>query len=282
MNNQPDHQPSTSSQSKAGLSEAAKYWDKVLDPQNLERESQPDAPGMPLEDEIDFAHAPDLLAARDWLVGGTSPAWIMDLGAGLGANSFALIRLGHRVIAVDTSLDRLRSLRERAHLAGCEQDLVCLVAQAESLPFANGSVPAVYTKSVLIHTDLAKAAKELHRVLMNGGRGALVEPQPGNPFVRLYRATLAPQVWRSITRYFDSEAQAIFLRPFGFHRRSNQVIPLYFLSFFAFVFQFALPNLLAFKVSLKVLHGLDRLLFRLLPPLRRWAWFGLIRIEKKP
>jgi SAM-dependent methyltransferase len=175
----------------------------------------------------------------------------------------------------------LRALKARATQAGCAERVRLVVAAAEALPFAPGSVPAIYTKSVLIHTELEQAAREIARTLAPGGRAALVEPQPGNPFVEAYRRWLAPKAWRSITRYFDPAAQGVFIHCKGMTGAAKPVAPFYFLAFFAFVFQFAWPQQRLYRITLGALHGVDRILFRLIPPLRRWAWFGVIRLEKR-
>ena len=262
-----------------GLSQAARYWDGNLDPRNLEPDEGEKAT-LSVEDEICFARTPDLLAACQWL-GGTADGkpWIMDLGAGLGANSFAIAREGFRVVAVDTSLARLRQLRRRAKEAGCLDRLTIIVASAEALPFAAGSVQAVYTKSVLIHTDLERSASELARVLAEGGRTALTEPQPLHPLAALYRRWLAPKAWREITRYFDPAAQEIFIRAFG-QSSESRIQPFYLFSFLAFIFQFAWPQKTLFRLTLALLNPLDRLLMQLYPFLGRWAWFGQIRLQK--
>lgn len=152
---------------------AVAYWDQVLDPQNLERDEC--AGRLGLEAEIGFAQTPDFTVAAQWLEGGAArPVFIVDLGAGLGANAFALARRGHQVLAVDSSPARLKALRTRATQAGCAGHIRCVVALAEHLPFGNNTVPGIYTKSVLIHTDLPRAAAELARVLRPAGRVALV------------------------------------------------------------------------------------------------------------
>jgi SAM-dependent methyltransferase len=260
-----------------GRPEAVRYWDANLDPQNLER-SEGGAARLDLEDEIAMARTPDWIAARDWLTGGDAPpAFIVDLGAGLGANAIALAREGRRVVAVDASRDRLRRLRERAERAGCSDRIHCVVAMAEALPFADGALGAVMTKSVLIHANFERAAAEIGRTLRVGGRAASIEPQPGNPFAWIYRRTLAPRAWRSITKYFDAGRQRATIEAIGI----GSVRPFYLFSFFAFYFQFGRPSLRWFRRALGVLHPIDRALFQLLPPLRRCAWMGAILAEKR-
>ncbi len=264
-------------------SEASEYWRGNIDPQNLER-GKKTPPRITLEDEIAFAEIPDVQAGLIWLAGEqpeTDPAerTVLDLGAGLGAISFYFARKGWRVIAVDSSPERLRELRRRAKEAGCADSIRCVAGAAEALPFKSESLPAIFTKSVLIHTELPAAAREIERVLSPDGRAALVEPQTANPFARLYRNTLGPKSWKAITRYFDNEAQNICIGEIG----SGEVRPFYLFSFFAFVFQFGWPNLKLFRTTLKLLQPFDRMIFRLIPPMKKAAWFGLIvaKVAKK-
>lgn len=270
----------TPGQSGVDTRHAAEYWNRILDPQNLECDPDPAPPGKSLHDEIVFAGTPDLDEARRWLEG-ARPAWIVDLGAGLGANTFALAARGHILIAVDTSPARLKALRERARQAGLADRIHLVVGNAESLPFAAASIPALFTRSVLIHTRPELSAAELARVLTPGGRAALIEPETGNPFVRLYRATLAPPAWRAITLYFTPAIQAVYLNAPGLTAPCPAVVPFYFLSFGAFVFMYGWPRPRLFRLALRLLGGLDALLFRLCPPLRRWAWFGVVKLEKQ-
>ncbi|MCE5229684.1 class I SAM-dependent methyltransferase [bacterium] len=264
-------------QQPSGLSDASRYWDQVLDPQNLERDEA--APALPLEDEIAFAETPDLAEARAWLApDGIAPRWTVDLGAGLGATAFALARKGHRVIAVDTSISRMRSLRARAAKAGVADRVTAVVASAEFLPFASDSITALYTRAVLIHVDLDKTGREIGRILMPGCRAALLEPTTGNPFVNLYRKTLAPKAWAAITHYFDEKSQKQIAEA-ACPGAPYQVKPFFFISFLAFVFQFAWPKLTLFRLFLKPFSALDRLLFKF-SLFRRLAWFGVIEIEK--
>lgn len=268
--------PSAPPGEATGASAAARYWAANLDPQNLERESGAPA-GLSLEDEIFFAWTPDVAAALDWLSpGGRRPSRIADLGAGLGAVSFAFARRGARMICIDTSPERLGELMRRAREAGCERSIVPLVAAAEALPFRDGCLPALFTKSVLIHTDLPRAAAGIARALAPSGRAALVEPQPGNPFAWLYRRTLAPRAWREITRYFSAGDQRLLLDRIG----GTNVRPFYLFGFLAFAFQYAWPRRGLFSAALRTAGALDSVLLTLLPPLRRLAWFGVICADR--
>jgi ubiquinone/menaquinone biosynthesis C-methylase UbiE len=234
--------PSPSSPDGVDTSRAADYWNQILDPNNLEQvagEGSFDAAGI--WREILFAQTPDLAAARQWLAG-AAPAWIIDLGAGLGANAFALAEAGHTIVAVDTSPARLKALRARARMAGVADRIRLVVGSAESLPFASDCVPALFTKSVLIHTRFEVSAAEIARTLAPGGRAALVEPGVANPFVNLYRATLAPKAWQAITRYFNPAIEQIYLQAPGVRPPQPPVERSYYLGFFAFVFMFALPS----------------------------------------
>lgn len=97
----------------------------------------------------------------------------------------------------------------------------------------------------------------------------------------LYRRTLAPQAWRSITRYFGAAEQVIFVRAIdGRSKLAQQVRPCYFVGFFAFAFQFAWPQRGLFRAALALTQAVDGMLFAIVPGLRKWAWFGVICVAK--
>lgn len=280
---QPSETPSDPSTLHAG---AAAYWADRLDPHNIEREAG--AQRSPAADAA-FARTPDFQAALAWLMRGAGSGAdstsithgpFIDLGAGLGAHTFAMALAGCRVIAVDTSPARLRALRARARELGVADRVECVVAAAERLPFAAESLPGIYTKSVLIHTDMPRAAAELARVLRSGGRAALTEPQPRNPFAMAYRRWLAPREWQGITRYVADEERAIFARPFLTAGGTAGVRYFYVLGFLAFVFQFALPCRLLLRGALAVLGWVDGVLMCVVPGLRKEAWFSVSLLQK--
>jgi SAM-dependent methyltransferase len=58
---------------------------------------------------------------------------------------------------------------------------------AHGLEFGDGSLDFVFGVAILHHLDFARALREIHRVLRNGGKMVFVEPLRHNPVARLVR-----------------------------------------------------------------------------------------------
>jgi SAM-dependent methyltransferase len=110
---------------------------------------------------------------------------VLDLGCGHGMAAVVLARHGARVTALDLSEGYVAEARARAKANGVDVELV--QADAESLPFADGSFARIWGNAILHHLDLSKAADELRRVLQPGGIAVFCEPWGGNPLLRLAR-----------------------------------------------------------------------------------------------
>ena len=94
----------------------------------------------------------------------------IEIGAGTGYFSLNLLQLGliERSTATDISPGMLTRLAAGAEELGLE--VTTVVAEAESLPFADRSFDLVFGHAVLHHIpDLARAFGEFHRVLRPGG-----------------------------------------------------------------------------------------------------------------
>ena len=253
------------------MADQKKYWDSNLDPQNLEHKER-----FQLNREIAFLIGPDQKYAYCMLEP-LKEHLILEIGSGLGANAIELARRGAKVIAFDLSGERLRELKSHIESLNLSDRILLVQGSADSLPFKTSSIDRVYTKSVLIHTQLTQTTEQINRVLKADGRGVFIEPLQKNPWVNLYRATFAPKIWRVIANYFGPAESAMMQTNF------TNVIQrdFYFLGFFAFIFQYALPNVTLFRLSSKLLYLLDRVLFQIIPPLRNMAWMRVFRVEKK-
>ncbi len=93
---------------------------------------------------------------------------VLEVGCGTGGDLFRFTKAGARAIGVDLSMTSLALVRRRFDLVG--QPACVTLADAESLPFPDGSFDLVYSWGVLHHApDPARAIREVHRVLIDGG-----------------------------------------------------------------------------------------------------------------
>jgi SAM-dependent methyltransferase len=105
--------------------------------------------------------------AVEWLVG-AEPADVVDLGAGTGKLTRALVALGHRVVAVEP-LDEMRAQLEAA-VPGAR----AVAGKAESMPLPDASADVVASAQAFHWFDHDDAMPEIGRVLRPVGRLALV------------------------------------------------------------------------------------------------------------
>jgi SAM-dependent methyltransferase len=112
----------------------------------------------------------------------------LDYGCGHGMAAVAMARAGATVTAFDLSPGYVNECRERAWANGVQVE--CLTADGEELPFPDATFDAVWGNAILHHLDLAKAGRELKRVLKPGGVAVFCEPWGGNPLLSFARRAL--------------------------------------------------------------------------------------------
>lgn len=250
------------------------YWNANLDTDNLSRRGG--ASHQRLDEALAFARTPEF----EWLLerfGDAQGRLVIDLGGGVGMHALLWAQAGARVVVVDMALERLKSLRAVARRAGLADCISFVVGKAEFLPLRPATADAIFTKSVLIHTDLPIAAQEIRRALRPGGQGLFIEPLVGNPIIQLYRLVLAPRIWRSITRYFDRRSLDTLRRPFGRLRWK----PFYLLAAWSFFWQYGLKRLDRFGRSLRRWRRVDSRLLHRWPRLDTCCWFAAIEVRRE-
>ena len=112
----------------------------------------------------------------------------LDYGCGHGMAAVVMARAGAAVTAFDLSPGYASEARERAAANGVV--IECVTADGEQLPFPDASFDAVWGNAILHHLDLAKAGRELKRVLKPGGVAVFCEPWGGNPLLSFARRVL--------------------------------------------------------------------------------------------
>lgn len=110
------------------------------------------------------AHRPDYaLAAVRWAIALAPGTRVLDLGAGTGKLTAALVTLGLDVTAVEPDA------RMRAELHRALPDVRAMDGSAESVPVPDGSFDAVVAGNALHWFDMDVAAPEIARVLAPEG-----------------------------------------------------------------------------------------------------------------
>lgn len=134
-------------------------------------------------------------AATRWIVdlAGVGPGMtILDVASGVADPALTLLAAvapDGQVVATDLVAPALTQLAENATRLGFG-GLRTVCAPMEALPFATGSFDAATCRlGLMFATDLARALRELARVLKPGGRAACVVW--GSPLQALFQATLA-------------------------------------------------------------------------------------------
>jgi ubiquinone/menaquinone biosynthesis C-methylase UbiE len=99
---------------------------------------------------------------------GAADESVLEIGVGLGTDFIRFARAGARMTGIDITPRAVELVRRRLEIERLEAQV--LVADAERLPFADGSFDRVYSWGVLHHTpDTAAAVREAIRVTRPGG-----------------------------------------------------------------------------------------------------------------
>jgi SAM-dependent methyltransferase len=190
---------------------------------------------------------------------------VLEYGCGPHTHAILFHPKGAVVTGVDISPVAVAQRRE---LAGKHNlPVQSCVMNGESLAFADGVFDLVCGTGILHHLDLGVCLPELRRVLKHGGKAIFIEPLGHNPLINLYRR-MTPSM-RSVDEHpLLTRDFALARRHFGrveihyFHLASLMAVP-----FRSFSWQQRLVRLL---------DGVDRVLFRCCPPLRKHAWAAIV------
>ena len=123
------------------------------------------------QDRIRYEAEPEILRVADFA--SACGQRVLEIGVGMGADCVRWARAGADVVGVDLTERAVSITKQRLADEGLQGEV--RVADAESLPFEDGSFDVVWSWGVLHHTPRADhALVEAARVLKPGGRYAVM------------------------------------------------------------------------------------------------------------
>jgi len=92
---------------------------------------------------------------------------VLEIGSGSGYDAAYLVKSGLNLIISDISPQSVKGIQKKL---GAKGNLIYLVADGQHLPFANGSIDAIFLVASLHHFESeARILAELRRVVKKGG-----------------------------------------------------------------------------------------------------------------
>ncbi len=253
-------------------------WAAAIDPDALDPERVATCPTTP-----------ETLYALS-LLGNLRGRSVLEVGCGHGELTAWLARQGAVLTTRDLSPGMVDVARRLARSLGLEERIRFDVGPGESLPYPEGAFDVVFGHDVLHHMDLRAARDEVRRVLRPGGLAVFAEPLGHNPVLRYFRD-------RSRGTRTPDERPLLFpdfrLLGEGFrslrHREFHLCTMALFL-WFRFVERLD-PNEVRYwkriidradryRRPFAFLNALDRALFAIFPPSRRWSRMTVIELRK--
>jgi ubiquinone/menaquinone biosynthesis C-methylase UbiE len=204
---------------------------------------------------------------RDLIHKDASGKKVLEYGCGPGSQAFSLAKAGAMVTAIDISDVAIEQAKAEAERQGIE--IESFVMDAEDLSFDENSFDRVCGSGILHHLNLERCYPELRRVLKPGGNGIFFEPMGYNPLINLYRKMtpglrtddehpLLNEDFELAKKYFSD------VNPRFFHLTSIGA---------SFIPIAPLQSALA-----KPLNGLDSILFKTVPFLKKYAWITVVEL----
>lgn len=145
----------------------------------------------------------DLYAYSLALLGDIQGQQILDCGCGVGHTSIMFAKRGAKVIGFDGSNDQLEVARTLAKANDVTGNFLC--QHFENLALPDEQFDLAFGSCILHHVDIARAARELSRILVPGGKAVFIETSARNPILMMARRKLCGSF--GIPKYGDDEEE---------------------------------------------------------------------------
>lgn len=209
------------------------------------------------------------------LVGDISGKKVLEYGCGDGWITVDLAAKGGIIDTFDISSTAVRRTQQALEKRGLATYCTIRKMSAEKLDYPDSSFDIVFGFAILHHLELGKAIAELYRVMKPSGVAIFAEPLGTNPLLNLYR--------RFTPQYRTEDEEPLTLKTFKNMVRDFSAID--HTEYYLFsLFPLALSNIKGMTgvatALFKILGNVDKIIFKLLPFLRSYAWYSIIVLRK--
>lgn len=178
-----------------------------------------------------------------------------------------------KIYCIDLSYEAIKKSRKGLFKKKDSSWKYVSVMNANKLGFKENKFDIVFGRAIVHHLDIKPFAFEIQRVLKDSGIAVFIEPLGYNPIINLYRK-LTPQS-RTIDEhpllmeninYFREVIGPITLKYFFL----TQLLPIMLFSNFKKIYE----------ATFIVFGYIDKVLFRILPSIRKYSWSVVFAIKK--
>ncbi|MFH1843449.1 MAG: class I SAM-dependent methyltransferase [bacterium] len=204
------------------------------------------------------------------ILSGCKDKRILEYGCGEGSRSFDLAKAGALVHGIDISSVGIDMARQKVSDLGLTKAEFSEM-DAENLTFGDDTFDRVCGTGILHHLDLDKSLAEVSRVLVPDGKAVFMEPLGHNPAINAFR-NRTPHLRTKDEHPLKAADLKLCRHYFG------KVEVRYYALFALLLAPFL--NKPGSGGLLKFLQAIDRVVFRILPPLGLLAWYSVITLRE--
>lgn len=200
---------------------------------------------------------------------------VLELGAGTGGTATLLAKRGASVTGIDLLPFRIEEAKLRAKQHNVDESIEFALMDAMYLAFPDNTFDFIISKSVLVFTDHALTAKECYRVLKPGGIAVFIENMRHHPMVWLYRKFFIK--YSGKLHYFSIRDIKSIGTQFDLMEHSE----FHFSTVKSLFWKKCIPISPFYRLSFHFLKGIDTVLIKILPILKRFCWITAMVCYKK-
>lgn len=193
---------------------------------------------------------------------------VLEYGCSTGSNSLQIARIARSVSGIDISEVAVAKAAAFATEDGLVNTFFAAM-NAEKMDFPDQSFDVIFGSGIIHHLDIARCAREIHRVLRPGGVAMFWEPMGHNPLINVYRY-LTPSARTPDEHPLLTKDLALLATEFPRMKASYHG-----LTSLASV---PVRNLPGAAILRAMLNGIDQVVFAM-GPLSRMAWYVTLELS---